>query len=495
MASLTKGMSFNNPEVIKFLDEAYRLIKEEALQKGTSRDYPVLEFMHPHELESTLDLEITAEPASHEQILDAMKNIIRYSIKTGHPRFHNQLFGSLDPYSQAGAWLASSLNANIHTYEVCPVFIIMEKYFFQKILNIVGFEHGDGVFCPGGSASNFFSIHLARFKKFPEAKKNGLFGSAPFRCYASEDGHYSMQKAAIFLGLGMNNLVGVKTDGRGHIIPSELERCIKADLDKGYTPLMVTATSGTTVLGSYDDLPAISKVCKKYDLWLHADACWGGGALLSKKHRHLLKGSHLCNSMSWNFHKMTGVPVQTSVFLINDPSKKLLEEANSAKAEYLFQPDKHYDTSYDVGDKTVQCGRAVDITKVWLQWRALGDEGMEARIDRGFENARYLTQKLRSTEGFRLVLPEFECTNVSFWYIPHRLRGQVEDNKWWQELHKIAPKLKERMVKAGNLMIQYQPLSTKGFVNFFRIIILNPLCGPRDMDFVIEEFERLGKDL
>ena len=39
-------------------------------------------------------------------------------------------------------------------------------------------------------------------------------------------------------------------------------------------------------------------------------------------------------------------------------------------ADYLFQQDKHYDVSYDTGDKVIQCGRHNDIYKFWLMWRA-----------------------------------------------------------------------------------------------------------------------------
>lgn len=39
-------------------------------------------------------------------------------------------------------------------------------------------------------------------------------------------------------------------------------------------------------------------------------------------------------------------------------------------ASYLFQQDKHYDLSYDTGDKALQCGRHVDVFKLWLMWRA-----------------------------------------------------------------------------------------------------------------------------
>lgn len=48
----------------------------------------------------------------------------------------------------------------------------------------------------------------------------------------------------------------------------------------------------------------------------------------------------------------------------------LLEACNKQCAEYLFQTDKQYDMSYDTGDKTIQCGRHVDVFKLWLMWKA-----------------------------------------------------------------------------------------------------------------------------
>ena len=59
---------------------------------------------------------------------------------------------------------------------------------------------------------------------------------------------------------------------------------------QGFTPYLVNATGGTTVLGAYDPIVEIADICEKYDMWLHVDVCWGGGALLSAKHRALLDG-------------------------------------------------------------------------------------------------------------------------------------------------------------------------------------------------------------
>lgn len=68
--------------------------------------------------------------------------------------------------------------------------------------------------------------------------------------------------------------------------------------------------------------------------------------------------------------------------------QNLLPPCHSANAAYLFQQDKFYDVSYDTGDKSIQCGRKNDSLKLWLMWKAKGDQGFERDIDNLFECSR-----------------------------------------------------------------------------------------------------------
>lgn len=95
------------------------------------------------------------------------------------------------------------------------------------------------------------------------------------------------------MGIGSDNCVMVKCDERGKMDTEDLELKINEAIESGATPFLVTATAGTTVFGAFDPLVAISGLCKKYNLWFHVDAAWGGGALMSRKHRHLLAGIEL----------------------------------------------------------------------------------------------------------------------------------------------------------------------------------------------------------
>lgn len=106
-------------------------------------------------------------------------------------------------------------------------------------------------------------------------------------------------------------------------------------------------------------------------------------------------------------------------------------------AEYLFMTDKLYDISYDTGDKVIQCGRHNDIFKLWLQWRSKGTEGFEAHMDHLMDLVEYQVKRIKEQRDKFYLIMEPELVNVSFWYIPKRLRGVPHTKNKEQELGKV----------------------------------------------------------
>ena len=74
---------------------------------------------------------------------------VNLSFSTGHPRFFNQLSTGLDIVSLAGEYLTATCNTNMFTYEIAPVFILMEHATFSKMREIIGFTNGDSIMAPG----------------------------------------------------------------------------------------------------------------------------------------------------------------------------------------------------------------------------------------------------------------------------------------------------------------------------------------------------------
>lgn len=143
----------------------------------------------------------------------------------------------------------------------------------------------------GGSLSNMYGMVLARYQKFPEIKTKGMIGgdvAKPLVAFTSEEAHYSISKAAGWLGIGTENVVKVKTDQRGRMIPDELSSAIGKTKSEGKIPFFVNCTSGTTVMGAFDPLRELIGVCREHEVWAHVDACWGGTVILSEKHKYIL---------------------------------------------------------------------------------------------------------------------------------------------------------------------------------------------------------------
>ncbi|XP_070536514.1 cysteine sulfinic acid decarboxylase-like isoform X2 [Ptychodera flava] len=476
----------------KFVQDAMDVIFKEGVVKARDRRRKVVEYHEPDDLRELFDFKIEDNGSDSETLLQLLRDTFKYSVLPANPRFFNQLFSGQDSYGLVGQWLTDAINSSAYTYEVSPVFILMEHEVIKRLCESVGYVKGDGVFCPGGSIANMYAMNIARFKKFGvDVKTKGLFGLPRMISFTSEHSHYSIKKGAAFLGFGTDNITLVKCDERGKMIPEDLEKKIIETKEQGNVPLFVNATSGTTVLGAFDPLDKIADVCEKHDVWLHVDACWGGSASMSRKWKHLMKGVERTNSLAWCQHKMMGVPLQCSAFLMNG-NIGLMHEAHCAGARYLFQQDKFYDISYDTGDKVIQCGRKVDAFKLWLMFKAKGNVGFEEEINIKFDNSRYLAQLVKERTGFQLVA-EPECTNVCFWYIPPSIRDLERDEKFNSLLEKVAPIIKERMVKQGTLLIGYQPLSNKP--NFFRHIFSNAKTTKQDVQFIVDEIERLGRNI
>lgn len=106
-------------------------------------------------------------------------------------------------------------------------------------------------------------------------------------------------------------------------------------------------------------------------------------------------------------------------------------------AEYLFMTDKLYDIGYDTGDKVIQCGRHNDIFKLWLQWRSKGNDGFEAHMDRLMDLTQYEVKRINEQSDKFYLIMEPELVNVSFWYIPKRLRGTPHNRQKEEELAKV----------------------------------------------------------
>ena len=104
-----------------------------------------------------------------------------------------------------------------------------------------------------------------------------------------------------------------------------------------------------------------------------------------------LTGVELTDSCTWNPHKMMGVPLTCSAVLVRE--KGLLYKHLNETADYLFQADEE---ELNPGTRSLQCGRRSDALKLWAAWQFHGDSGLDARMTRLLDLARYAANVIES---------------------------------------------------------------------------------------------------
>ena len=303
------------------------------LAQNESLETPVVKYSPPLELKEALDFSL-GTPLNEDSLWQAVEKVLDKSVRTTHPLFLNQLFGGLQPESISAEWLSTILNPTMATFEIAPMMTILEKEVARKLSNLMGLKLGEGIMVTGGSNANIVGLLCARQFKVPDVKKRGYQGKK-YTIYVSTEAHYSYEKAVHISGLGIDHMRAVRVDANGAMDPKILREMVRQDMAQGFIPLMIGATAGTTVLGAFDPIAEINKVAREYNLWLHVDAAWGGGAILSPTHRHLLKGIHLADSVTFDAHKTLNTGLIASFILCKHPG--MLKQTNQGGgSEYIF---------------------------------------------------------------------------------------------------------------------------------------------------------------
>eukprot|EP01101_Sappina_pedata_P002106 TRINITY_DN12380_c0_g1_i1.p1 TRINITY_DN12380_c0_g1~~TRINITY_DN12380_c0_g1_i1.p1 ORF type:complete len:577 (+),score=160.75 TRINITY_DN12380_c0_g1_i1:1364-3094(+) len=505
-------MTQPDSELLQILD-AIRPILSDYLQSNSDRGIPVCPYVEPETLASLLDLTLPEDYQGIDKILDRIRDVLHYSVRTGHPLFLDKLYAGSSPIGQVGELLAAILNTNTHVFSVAPVFTLMEIKAL-KTLNAIFFEGkeedgGDGITCPGGSFANLLALLTARNITFPQVKSGGM-QAVPVQpiILASQGAHYSVTKNAVVLGFGQSSLIKVPTNEFGEMIPSELEKVLSeiasynATLETGQdgvrrlkkVPFFLQATSGTTVTCAFDRLDQIGEICNKHSIWMHVDACWGGSVILSQKHKRLMRGSELARSVAWNPHKALGVPIHSSFILMRE--KGLLQTSNALGEAYLF-----HGNDYDLGDKTIQCGRRPDILKFFLTWQYYGRKYFEDRIDLAFRHTDLYAEKIKNNENFHLVTDK-SGLSVCFYHLPPQFKSgerkvlpfasvpsTPEERDSEGLLDKATTLTHKLLLKRGRVIVDFSPHPVKGKAHFFRLVFNSQQLCEADLDFVIKEVE------
>lgn len=349
-------------------------------------------------------------PPVHGEPLDAMLLDFYATLLPGithwnHPGFFAYFANSASYPGIIGEMLSAALNANGMVWITSPAVTELEELMLDWMRQLLGLGAGwTGQITDTASMSTFYALAAAREKAGFDIRGKGMAGRTDIprlRVYCSEHAHSSIDKAAMALGIGHENVIKIPADDQFRMRPDALEAAISADEAAGYRPIAVVPCVGTTSSASIDPVPEVVRIARKHDCWVHVDGAYGGMAAVVPELRYVLNGVEGADSLVVNPHKWLFTPVDCSLLLMRD--RDTLRRAFSLTPDYLVTSAD--DAATNLMDYGIQLGRRFRSLKLWMVIRAFGSEGLAERIRHHCELAREFAGMVHFEGGWELTAP------------------------------------------------------------------------------------------
>ncbi len=375
--------------------------------------------------------------------------------------------------------LVSSVNSSLDTWDQSAGGTQIERRLIDWTAGRLGLgADADGVFTSGGTQSNLQALLVARGRASVAGSDPGEPLAATvsrMRIFASRDSHFSVQKAADVLGLGMDAVVIIPTDDRRRMDVPALDLALHEARLAGLVPMAVVATAGTTDFGSIDPLEPIAGVCADHAVWMHVDAAYGGGLIVSRR-RGLLAGIGRADSVTIDFHKTFFQPVSSSavVFRDGDALSHVTYHADYLNPRSSAQPNQV--------DKSMQTTRRFDALKLWMTLRTMGPDTIGEYVDAVIDLAR-VGHALMVRDPDLEVVTEPTLSTLVFRFRPDGVSEQLADE--------INPAIRRAVAGTGSAVIA---ATTIGGRSWLKLTMLNPATTGDDLEAVLDLVGLIGRE-
>ncbi len=401
----------------EFREFGHKLIDWVADYLEAPERYPVLSTVQPNDIIDGLPAHGPEQGETLDRIFEDFERVILPGITHwNHPRFLAYFAHTSSPPAVLAELLASALNANGILWKTSPAVTELETVTLRWLLHWLGLPRDwFGMILDTASTGTLHAVAAARSAMAPETRELG----APHGLvlYTSAQAHSSVEKAAMALGFGRNNVRLIDTDAEFRMRPGLLSEAILRDREAGLRPCCVVATVGTTSTTSIDPVPAIAGIAEREGLWLHVDAAYAGSAAVVPEYRSLLEGCERADSFVFNPHKWLMVPVDCSILYCRRPD--VLRQAFSLAPEIL----RTTDGGLNLMDYGIPLGRRFRALKLWFVLRYYGHEGLAAVIREQVAIAHELLDRIAADPRFEI------CAPAPLSVICFRLRGSDDANR------------------------------------------------------------------
>lgn len=467
-----------------------------------------------------LNSDIGDAPISFENYIEYLAGeVVPYSINLSSPRCLGHMTGVVPGFIRPLADLVTRLNQNMVKREASGIFSALERQTIAMMHRTVfglpeSFynEHIQnpsstlGVMTSGGTLANLTGLWIARNTSFaPSGSFTGIENEglpAALRHYGWRDAvivgsnlvHYSIDKAAGILGLGVKNLIKVPVDRSNGIDLDALRRCIRNCADEGRKIIAIVGIAGTTDCGSVDPLDEIASIAREAGIHFHVDGAWCLPLLFSRRHCSKLAGVEKADTVTFDGHKQLCLPIGSGMLLIRDPhAARVIEK----QTRYILQ-----EFSGDLGKHSIEGSRPGTALFLHAALRLIGRNGYGALIDESICRAQFMADLIRNRPDFQL-LTEPETNIVLYRYIPEPFRSTctreftTADN---QSISTYNERIQQAQFRSGRSFVsrtQWDYVSEQEPVTVvaLRAVVANPFTSQDDIRFVLEDQARIAQEL
>jgi aromatic-L-amino-acid decarboxylase len=403
----------------EFQRSGYEVVDWIASYLANVGDLPVLPDVQPGDVIDALPRSAPDDPEPMERILaDFQSQIVPALSHWNHPRFHAFFANTASAPGILAEALAAAVNTNGMLWKSSPGHVELEQVVLSWLRQWIGLPpEFFGEIMDTASTSTMQAIAAARAQADPELRARGA--RQGMVVYASEHAHSSIEKGALSLGIGQDNVRKIGVDSEYRMVPELLKAAIATDRQNGLTPFCVVSTIGTTSVTSIDPVAAVQRIAEGECLWHHIDAAYGGPATILAENRWMMEGAERADSLVLNPHKWLFTPCDCSVFYCRKP--EMLRRAFSLVPEYL-RTDQD-DRAVNFMDYGFALGRRFRALKLWFIMRYFGRKKIEEILRYHIALAQELSNAVRADRRFEVVAP----TTLSL--VCFRYRGTDDENK------------------------------------------------------------------
>ena len=394
-------------------------------------------------------------------------------------RFFGYVQGPGEPVAALGDLFASILNQNMTAWRSSPGGITVERTVVRWLAEAVGCPGFWGTLTGGGSAANLMGLAMAREAKTP-GNEHGLWSTKPGMVYASEQVHMAVPKAVAMLGIGRENLRYIACDDAYRMVPAELERAIRQDVERGRTPLAVVASAGTVNTGAIDPLREIAHIAHPHRVWVHVDGAYGALAAIAAPEK--FQGLELVDSISLDPHKWMYQPLDCGCLLYRDAA--MARQTFLYTGSYAKQLSMDPVEGFAYFEESIELSRRFRGLKLWLSCRYHGLDGFRAAIQRDLEHAQRLAQAIDATPELERIAP-VELSAVCF-------RHRVSDSASEEERNRFNLALLKRVLARRRVYLSNAELKGRFCL---RACMVNPLTKDSDVDAVVAEVVEAAREV